>query len=104
MRLCASAEILRAYVEVADRLASKFPPVDLQPVLALLAAEAEIYEAPSLSEPVSDDPDDDKFIACAVASGSREIVRGARHLLIVSGYAGIDIVRPRDFVEQHLAR
>jgi len=104
LRLCVSAEIVDEYVEVADRLASKFPPINPQPVLTLLSANAEIHDARPLAEPVSDDPDDDKFIACAVASGSRMIVSGDRHLLRVSGHAGVEVLRPRDFVEKHLGR
>jgi len=102
LHLCVSAEILQEYVEVAERLASQFPPIDLQRILALLAAEAHVFRASPLPGPVSEDPDDDKFFACAIAAGSRLIVSGDRHLLRVSGYERIEVMRPRSFVDEHL--
>lgn len=33
-----------------------------------------------------EDPDDDKFFACALASGTTLIISGDKHLLKVSGY------------------
>ncbi len=52
-------------------------------------------------EPVCDDPDDDKFFACAVASGVFMIISGDAHLLTRSGYRNITVLRPAEFVEQH---
>ena len=47
-------------------------------------------------------PDDDKFIACALASGTKMIVSGDKHLLDVSGYHGIKVLTPRQFAEKYL--
>jgi len=55
-----------------------------------------------LPEKVCDDPDDDKFLACALVSGCKLIVSGDKHLLKVSGFGNIEILRPRDFVEKYL--
>jgi len=57
-----------------------------------------------LSAPVCRDPDDDKFIACALASKSKLIVSGDKHLLKVSGFRGVRILKPRDFVDTYLSR
>ena len=46
--------------------------------------------------------DDDKFLACALASGAGTIVSGDKHLLSVSGYRGIEVLRPRAFVDRYL--
>ncbi|MDQ2806096.1 MAG: putative toxin-antitoxin system toxin component, PIN family [Chloroflexota bacterium] len=46
------------------------------------------------------DPDDDVFIACAVAGGADYIVSGDKHLLALGQYAGISIVNPRTFLDQ----
>ena len=51
---------------------------------------------------VEADPDDDKFFACALASGCDCIVSGDKHLLRASGYGGIEVLRPRRFTELHL--
>ncbi len=49
------------------------------------------------------DPDDDKFLACALVSGSKLIVSGDRHLLKVSVFKEIKVLKPRDFVNAYLA-
>jgi putative PIN family toxin of toxin-antitoxin system len=40
---------------------------------------------------VSDDPDDDKFVECAVVSGASAIVSGDRHLLNLQEYQAIRV-------------
>jgi predicted nucleic acid-binding protein len=66
-------------------LSEQYPDVDLNPAIALLAVEAEIVEPSKLLEPVADDPDDDKFLACAKSAAVSVIVSGDKHLLDVSG-------------------
>jgi predicted nucleic acid-binding protein len=55
-----------------------------------------------LPERVCVDPEEDKFLACALASGSNLVVSGDRHLLQVSGYQNIEVLKPRDFLDKHL--
>jgi uncharacterized protein len=55
-----------------------------------------------LDEAVCDDPDDDKFFECAIAGGANLIVSGDKHLLKISDYKGIKVVRPRQFVDEYL--
>ncbi len=40
--------------------------------------------------------------ACAIASGSRIIVSGDKHLIKVSGFEGIEVLKPSEFVKRHL--
>ena len=47
---------------------------------------------------VPDDPDDDKFIECAVAGNAGYVVTGDKHLLALGSYQGIQIVPPAAFV------
>ena len=100
--LVLSPEILEEYQRVAEALSKKYPPVDLTELLELIVVEADMIQAGPLKEPVSADPDDDKFIACALASGARLIVSGDKHLLDVDGYGGIEVLKPRAFVDRHL--
>lgn len=102
VHLVVSGEIIEEYQRVGRSLASQFPKTDLSPMLELLAVEAEFTPARGLPEPVCDDPDDDKFLACALSSKVRLIISGDRHLFKVSGYRGIKIVRPRGFVDEYL--
>jgi len=98
VELILSPDILEEYERVGEELAQRFPGVDLAPSLQLLAAKATVVNAAPLAECVCTDPDDDKFLACAVASRTRLIVSGDKALLRVSGYKGIVVLRPRDFV------
>lgn len=98
-----SAEIFEEYRRVGQILGDRFPGIDLEPLLALLAVNAEFVEAPALSEPVSTDPDDDKFLACAVAAGVTIIVSGDKDLVDQSGWRGVRILRPRQFADEFLA-
>ena len=43
-------------------------------------------------EAVTDDPDDDKFIECAVSCGADLIISGDKHLLEIKEYEGIKVL------------
>lgn len=54
-------------------------------------------------EPVAvivDDPDDDKFLACAIAANASAIISGDPHLLGLGSYRNIPIMTPAQFLEQ----
>ena len=102
LRLVLSPEILDEYQRVADELHTQFPDIDLSGLFELLIVAAEMHHAEPLSEGVCIDPDDDKFLACALASSARLIVSGDKHLLQVAGYQEIEILKPRAFMEKYL--
>jgi predicted nucleic acid-binding protein len=54
--------------------------------------------------PVSHDPDDDKFLACAGMAGAEYLVTEDRDLLILETYEGCRICQPAEFIELLLAR
>jgi putative PIN family toxin of toxin-antitoxin system len=100
IQLVLTPEILEEYRRVAEVLHEKSPGVDITRLLELVVVEAEMCQAEPLMEAVSADPDDDKFIACALSSGSKLIVSGDKHLLDVDGYRGIEVLKPRLFVDK----
>ncbi|MCK9197456.1 MAG: putative toxin-antitoxin system toxin component, PIN family [Syntrophales bacterium] len=102
IKLVISQDILSEYRRVGEAFSDEFPSIDLRPILDLVTIEAELYVAEDLPEPLCSDPDDDKFVACAIASGSRIIISGDKHLLKVSGYHNIEILKPREFINKHL--
>ena len=102
VRLVISPPIFDEYRRVGVELACRFPKVEFQPWLELVAAEAMMQDAPSIPERVCRDPDDDKFLACAIAGNTKIVVSGDKALLATSGYAGITVFTPRDFVERYL--
>lgn len=49
-------------------------------------------------EAIKDDPDDDKFIECAMACGADYIVSGDKHLLKLKAYEGTKIINAAEFL------
>lgn len=104
IHLIASPEILEEYRRVGEELAIEFPGVDLRPWLNLITLKAQVVISPALLEPVCADPDDDKFFACALASRAKLIASGDKHLLAVSGYRGVEVLKPRDIVDRYISK
>ena len=102
IELVVSQEILDEYQRVGQILAEERRSIDLKPILNFVIERAKVYKPAKLIRPVCEDPDDEKFIACALASGSGVIISGDRHLLNVSGYQGIEVLKPRQFVDRYL--
>jgi putative PIN family toxin of toxin-antitoxin system len=71
-------------------------------MLALITTHALLVAAPALPERVCRDADDDKFLALALASGTKLIVSGDKDLLAVSSWRGVIVLRPRAFADQYL--
>ena len=102
IQLIVSPEILDENQRVGEILAEEHPEVNLEPILAYVTQNAVVISAHPLHERVCVDPDDDKFLACALASGNTLIISGDKHLLKVSGYQNIEVLKPRDFLDSHL--
>jgi putative PIN family toxin of toxin-antitoxin system len=100
IQLVVSPEILDEYRQVGESLAEDHPGINLKPALDYVIQNAVAFSVPALPESVCEDPDDDKFLACALASGSNLIVSGDRHLLKVSGYQKIEVLKPHDFLNK----
>ena len=102
LQLLVSVEILEEYLTVAERLASRYGGVEYEGILGLIVQNAELVQTTDLPEPVCEDPDDDKFLACALASNTNIIVSGDSDLLKVSGYCGIQVLTPKEFISEFL--
>lgn len=59
----------------------------------------EIVEIPDEVSGVCRDPDDDKFIACALAASAEFIVSGDKDLSEVAKYKSVKIIRASDLLE-----
>jgi putative PIN family toxin of toxin-antitoxin system len=103
LTLVISESIFDEYQRVANELSAQFPDIELESILALLLTESELIQAGELKEQVCADPDDDKFLACALAGKCRVVISGDKELLKVSGYRGIEVLRPREFIERFLS-
>ena len=102
--LVVAPDILHEYRRVGLELAKGRAPLiaALDALLAIIAVHATVVNATPLSTAVSEDPDDDKFLAAAIASGATLIVSGDKHLLRVSGWNDVVVLKPRQFVDQYL--
>jgi putative PIN family toxin of toxin-antitoxin system len=54
---------------------------------------------PNVAGAIPADPDDEKFLAIAIASKAPIIVSGDKHLLNLKEYQGITILTPRQFLD-----
>lgn len=102
--LVSSVEILAEYRRVADRVSKEFTSIDINPILDLVTREARIVEPLAVPAAACDDPDDLKFLACALAGGADCVVTGDRALLRAAGFKGIEVITPREFVRRHIHR
>ncbi len=102
LELAVCLEILAEYRRVADRLRQRYRSIDISTLIDLVAVHSHVVQTAPLPKPVCDDPKDDMFLACALAAGTRIVVSGDRHLLTVSGWSGIQVLRPKAFVDRFL--
>ena len=49
------------------------------------------------------DPDDNKFISCAIDAKALYIVSGDKDLLTIKDYQGVEIVTAREFCDRYLS-
>ncbi len=97
--LCLSQAIIEEYIDVLIRLG-----IDNSEINDLIKLFAENYfsiftaKTPKISV-VKDDPDDNKFIECAVALDCKIIISGDKHLRSLKKYIDIKILSPREFID-----
>jgi len=101
LQLVVSPEILEEYYEVCERISFRYPDIDIAQIFLLIAHNSQVVDAPPLAEQVSRDADDDKFMACAIASDTQTIISGDNDLLTLSDYKSVQIVTPRDFIDRY---
>ena len=100
LTLCLSKDILDEYLEVLARL-----DLDETLMAELMSFLSKGYnlvftrKTPIVTI-VEKDPDDNKFIECALALEAKFIITGDNHLLEVGEYNGIKILTPAEFLSQ----
>lgn len=100
LTLCLSAPIVEEYTAVLRRLGLEGQD-ELGELLELFARGINVlYTArtPKLSI-VKADPDDDKFIECAVALKAEVIITGDKALRDIGSYMDIRVVSPQKFLK-----
>jgi len=97
-----SPQVLQEILEVLFRseLTKKYKRlgrIDVEKVISLLA-EAEVVE-PRESVSVCRDPNDDKFLECAIAGKADYIVSEDEDLLVIKEHRGIKIIDTETFLD-----
>ena len=101
--LVLSDEIFDEYTRVGQRLQRDYQGVDFSKVFDFLLIHGEFCKPVDLPKPVCEDPDDNKFLSCALASRTNIVVSGDKHLLHVSGYAGVEVLKPKLFLNRYMS-
>ena len=97
--LCLSKPIIDEYIVVLRRLGLQ-DERELGELLGLFARGFHVVFAAKTPElhVVEDDPDDNKFIECAVALKADFIISGDKALTAIQEYLDIKIVNPKEFI------
>jgi putative PIN family toxin of toxin-antitoxin system len=100
--LCLSNAILDEYIDVLRRIGLK-NEYELEELLSLFSTGFNILfitKTPKIKI-IKSDPDDDKFIECALALKVDAVITGDREVLAVKEYMGIRILTPKQFLEKY---
>jgi putative PIN family toxin of toxin-antitoxin system len=102
INLCLSKDILDEYTEVLQRIGLENER-EIEELLSLFAKGVNIIFTTRTPEikVVKDDPEDDKFIECAVALKAEVIITGDRAIKTLGEYMGIKILTPQQFLKYH---
>lgn len=87
-----------SYPRIAARI--RMEDAELEIILTALLAEAEVVPGHVRLPGVTRDPKDDALVACAVEGGAQYLVSGAQDLCVLDVYEGIQVLTPREFLEQ----
>ena len=99
----ASREIITEYYEIIDRLLERKQGHLNTTLLKLLAQKFSMVDVTS-NLSLCRDPDDDKFINCAIDADAIYIVSGDNDLLDLKAVKKIQIITAKDFVETHFKK
>ncbi|TET15038.1 MAG: putative toxin-antitoxin system toxin component, PIN family [Actinobacteria bacterium] len=102
IQLCISSEILEEYLGVLSRFVLAGEP-ELKELLNLFKRKVNILYKPITIKIalVKNDPDDNKFIECAVTNKADYIISGDNHLLSLREYENIKILSPKEFLNYY---
>ena len=100
--ICINDKIFSEYERTIARKIAKKKVLD-ETLYEKFLGEVRFFE--SISDlKICRDPDDDKFINCAIDAKAIYIVSGDNDLLTIKNFAGIEIVTAREFYEKYLAK
>lgn len=98
----ATGEIVEEYSRVFERMIVRKGGRLRGDALSVLVSKLELIE-PVTHVEACRDPDDDKFIGCALDAHAVYIVSGDKDLLDMGNYGGVEMVTAAEFCERYLS-
>ena len=90
-QLLVSKKIFKEYEDVINRF-DRISSTKRKKLLAKIRAHSNWIKPPKTFTVIKEDPEDDKFLECAVAGKADFIVSGDKHLLKLKEFHGIKII------------
>jgi putative PIN family toxin of toxin-antitoxin system len=101
IRPVASKEIIDEYLRVLTYPKFKLAEEDINFLLYReILPYSEVADVEPCPRIIKKDPEDDKFMRCALAGKAKWIISGDRHLLAFKTYQKIKILTPSDFLKK----
>jgi len=94
-----SPEILDEFRRTLDKDRFSLTYEEIDDTVSRMSLLAMIIHPRTKVNVVMDDPEDNKFLECALDAGADFIVSGDRHLLDLKIFKGIKIVKCKKFLE-----
>ncbi len=99
IQLCISEPITGEYMEILRRFTFKDKEMISRIKVALERKDNACFiQRPEEKEWIHEDPEDNKFIACALALNADYVISTDSHLLKEPDWDGIRVIRPHEFI------
>ena len=100
-KICVNEKIIAEYADKIDNKFSKSRYILDKDLREKIFSSFISFEVKSDLK-ICRDPDDDKFVNCAIDARAIYIVSGDNDLLTIKNFAGIEIVTAREFYDKYL--
>ena len=95
----ATQAILEELIEVLSKFKYHLPKAKIQETVKLYLRVFRLILPDAKINAIPEDPDDNKFLECAVKARADFIITGDKHLLGLGSFRGIKIVTPSEFLK-----
>ena len=101
VELYITEEIIREFEGVLRREKFDLTEENLHYIISSLDSIANFVPTGTRLDIIEKDPEDNKFLECAVTARADFVISGDAHLLEFSGFRRIKILSPADFLKQY---
>ncbi len=96
--LCVTTDILNEYAEIIElKMGTEISEMTID--ILLMLPNTYLIHKHFFWQMIEEDPDDNKFIDCAIAASAQYIVSEDRHFKVIKkyGYFGVDLLKLNEF-------